>query len=125
MRTPAPGSLLVIVPAYNEQGAVGDDVREVVNLPPGSNPKLFGSVPGLLAKLGIIQQVGFAKTSRAAGHARPGAVWELVDRNAAMQWLADHPDTPEPAGVVHQRSLFDQENATPAAGTVGAADSIL
>jgi hypothetical protein len=27
MRTPAPGSLLVIVPAFNEQGAVGDVVR--------------------------------------------------------------------------------------------------
>jgi len=35
IQAPAPGSLLVIVPAYNEQGAVGDVVREVAQQVPG------------------------------------------------------------------------------------------
>jgi hypothetical protein len=75
--------------------ATADDVREAVKLPPGINPKCFGSVPGLLAKLEIIEQVGFVKTNRPEGHARPVAVWGLVDRDAAMRWLADHPDLPD------------------------------
>ena len=35
--------------------ATADDVRDAVELPPGINPKLFGSVPGSLAKAGIIR----------------------------------------------------------------------
>ncbi|HEY1221784.1 MAG: glycosyltransferase family 2 protein [Bryobacteraceae bacterium] len=35
MQDPGPGSLLVIVPAYNEQGAVGDVVRELEEQVPG------------------------------------------------------------------------------------------
>jgi len=35
MHAPEPGSLLVIVPAYNEQGAVGEVVREVARHVPG------------------------------------------------------------------------------------------
>ena len=35
MQALAPGSLLVIVPAFNEQGAVGDVVREVARCVPG------------------------------------------------------------------------------------------
>ena len=35
MQAPGSGSLLVIVPAYNEHGAVGDVVREVVRQMPG------------------------------------------------------------------------------------------
>lgn len=102
--------------------ATADDVRDAVKLPPGINPKLFGAVPSALAKLGVIQQAGFVKTCRAVGHARPVAVWELADREAAVQWLADHPDTPAPGGVVAERQgiLFPPENTTPAAGTVGA-----
>jgi glycosyltransferase involved in cell wall biosynthesis len=35
IEAPGPGSLLVIVPAYNEQGAVGDVVRELEQQVPG------------------------------------------------------------------------------------------
>ena len=35
MQAPGPGSLLVIVPAYNEQGAVGEVVRELEQHVPG------------------------------------------------------------------------------------------
>jgi hypothetical protein len=104
-----------------------DEARDVVDLPPGMNPKLFGVVPGLLAKSGIIRQAGFAKTSRPAGHARTVTLWELADHAAAVRWLRDHPDVPDsaqgdkPIATAGQQGvLFDlQEKATPTAGTVG------
>jgi hypothetical protein len=108
--------------------ATADDVRELVELPPGINAKCFGAAPGVLARAKIIRADGFAKTCRPVGHARPVTVWALADRAKALRWLADHPDLPEPleaSEVVADRRqtvLFDpQENATPAAGTVGAA----
>jgi hypothetical protein len=79
--------------------ATADEVREAVELPPGMNPKLFGIVPGPLAHCGIIRQVGFAKTCRPVGHARPVAVWELADHAAAVRWLRDHPNLADPAGA--------------------------
>lgn len=72
--------------------ATADDVRQVVELPPGVDPKVFGAVPGMLARAGIIRRVGFAQTARAKAHARPVAVWKLADRSAALQWLAMHPE---------------------------------
>ncbi len=74
--------------------ATADDVRAVVKLPPGTGPKLFGSVPGALVRAGIIRADGFGKTSRPEGHARPVTVWKLVDRAGALRWLAEHPDLP-------------------------------
>ena len=103
-----------------------NDVREFVELPPGIGPKCFGAAPGPLARAGIIRADGFAKTCRPVGHARPVTVWALADRDKALRWLADHPELPAPleaSEVVADRRqtvLFDpQENATPAAGTVG------
>ena len=106
--------------------ATADDVRDLVSLPNTIGPKLFGSVPTALAMAGIIARDGFCNTRRAEGHARPISVWRLIDRDAAKQWLATHPDLPDPiddyppAGT--QRVLFDdQETAAPMAGTTGAA----
>ena len=42
-----------------------DDVRAEIACPVGVNPKVFGAVPGPLAKKGIIKLVGFAKTKLA------------------------------------------------------------
>lgn len=106
--------------------ATADDVRELVELPPGVGPKCFGAAPGPLARAKIIRADGFAKTCRPVGHARHVTVWALADGEKAMRWLADHPDLPEPlersegAAMQRQGVLFDQENATPAADTVGA-----
>ena len=72
--------------------ATADDVRELVELPPGIDPKCFGAAPGVLARAKIIRADGFAKTCRPVGHARPVTVWELADRTTAERWLADHPD---------------------------------
>jgi hypothetical protein len=105
--------------------ATADDVRAAVELPPGINPKLFGAVPSTLARAGIIRRAGYATTGRPAAHARPVSVWTLADRDAAVRWLADHPDLPDldddQAGL-HQGLLFDnQETATPTGATAGAA----
>jgi hypothetical protein len=107
--------------------ATADNVRELVQLPPGIGPKCFGAAPGPLARAGIIRADGFAKTCRPVGHARPVTVWALADRPAAERWLRDHPHPPDPdeseGAVSSQRVLFSlsQENATPTAGTAGAA----
>lgn len=75
--------------------ATADDVRAVVELPPGLNPKAFGAVPGPLAEAGIIRAAGFAKTARATGRARPVTVWRLADAAAATVWLLANPELPD------------------------------
>ena len=75
-----------------------DQVRGIIELPEGLDPKLFGTVPGALARAGIIRAAGFVKTSRPEGHGRPVTRWELADRLAAERWLQTHPEVFEPNG---------------------------
>ena len=84
-----------------------DDVRAVVELPDGINPVCFGSVPSELARRGIIRGAGFVNSTRKESHARPTRVWELVDREAALQWLRDHPEPVIERPV--QRDFFGRE----------------
>jgi hypothetical protein len=86
--------------------ATADDVRAVVELPPGVRPVAMGAVPGPLALAGIIRRTGYASTRRAEAHARPVTVWALADRAAALDWLAAHPDEPDD-DTPQQRGLFD------------------
>ncbi len=77
--------------ALLERGeATADDVRAKVELPAGVSPKAFGAVPGQLARAGIIERAGFAKTTRPEAHARPVSLWRLRDANAARAWLSAH-----------------------------------
>lgn len=105
--------------------ATADDVRDIVDLPSGVDPKCFGAVPGPLARAGIIRRDGFISTCRPLAHARPVSVWKLVDREAALQWLDAHPELPDsgdedPPAV--QSFLFStQETAAPTGSTAGAA----
>jgi hypothetical protein len=88
--------------------ATADDVRAAVQLPPGLNPKLFGSVPGPLAEARIIRPAGFVRTTCPEGHARRVQLWQLADCAAALAWLADNPDLPdlpEPGGAGHPVQL--------------------
>jgi hypothetical protein len=107
--------------------ATADDVRSAIELPPGIDPRCLGSVPGVLAYAKIIRAAGFVRSARPERHASWLQVWALADRNKAMRWLADHLDLEDTfeqsEGVAaSQGFLFDpQQNATPAAGTVGAA----
>jgi len=89
--------------------ATADDVRDLVELPTGINPKLFGAVPGPLAKAGIIRQSGFAKTNRPEAHGRPVIVWALANRVAAERWLSENPDKGTPHDRCRQTALFEQE----------------
>ena len=75
--------------------ASADDVRAAVELPPGIDPRCFGSVAGRLAYDKIIRPAGFVRSTRPECHARWVQVWELADRQAAERWLATHPDLPD------------------------------
>lgn len=95
--------------------ATVDDVRRVVLCPEGICPKVFGTMPGELARARIVEQDGFAKSTRPEAHARPVSVWRLINRAAADEWLASHPELQEPeanegepvgAGSPSQRTLF-------------------
>jgi len=104
--------------------ATADDVRGLVDLPDGLNPKLFGATPSPLAKRGIIAADGFTRSCRPEAHARPITVWQLIDRSAAEQWLLAHPPLPAPddTSPTVQGLLFDtQETAMPTAATAGIA----
>jgi len=76
--------------------ATADDVRAMVELPGDVDPKCLGAVPGALARKGIIRAVGYRRSARPEGHARPVTVWRLADRAAAERWLREHPDRPDP-----------------------------
>jgi hypothetical protein len=106
--------------------ATADDVRALVELPPGIDVKLFGTVPHRLAYGRIIANAGRVKTARAVAHGRYVELWRLADRAAAEAWLRSHPDLPDPADVDQgdavQTVLFPiQETATPTGDAAGAA----
>lgn len=104
-----------------DETATADDVRAAVELPEGINPNLFGSVPGLLARAGIIRLARLRLSARPERHAGLNRVWELADRPAALAWLHDHPDRPDPEPPdVGDGGLFDfTTNKMPGAGTPG------
>ena len=75
-----------------ERGTVcADDVRDRVPIPSEINPVIVGAAMRDVADAGIITRAGYRKTCRAIAHARPLTVWQLVDREAAVAWLRDHP----------------------------------
>jgi hypothetical protein len=76
--------------------ATADDVRDLVPLPSGIDPKVFGAAPTPLADAGLIRAAGFKRSCRPKAHARPVTVWALADRAAARLWLAAHPELPTP-----------------------------
>ena len=76
--------------------ATADDVWEAMELPPGIDPRCLGSIPGPLARAGIVRPAGFVKSRRPERHASYIQVWQLADRAAALRWLATHPDLPDP-----------------------------
>lgn len=74
-----------------------DDVRAVVPIPPNVNPKTIGATPTELAVAGIIaDSVRAEKSRRPEAHARKITVWQLIDRHAALAWLDEHPEIPDP-----------------------------
>lgn len=105
--------------------ATADDVRELVELPPGVNAKCFGAAPSTLARLGVIRADGYAKTCRPTAHARPVTIWALADREKAERWLRNHPDMPDPGdndrGTGSQAFLFPPQPINDTGAAVAAA----
>jgi hypothetical protein len=85
------GRRAFLVHLIEHGSATADDTRAVIELPDGINPKLFGAVPGPLARAGIIRRVAFTTTTRAVAHARPVSVWALADEAKAHAWLVENP----------------------------------
>ena len=56
-----------------------DDVRALVSIPDGINPKFVGCVFRDLADAGILRRDGYQLTKRAIAHARPISRWRLAD----------------------------------------------
>lgn len=74
-----------------ERGEVcADDVRPLVPIPPGTSPKLVGTVFRDLSDAGILRNVGYRKSRRPVAHARPLTVWALADAGKANAWLESH-----------------------------------
>ncbi|MCB9852654.1 MAG: hypothetical protein H6819_06135 [Phycisphaerales bacterium] len=100
--------------------ATADDVRDAITLPPGIDARCLGSIPGPLAKAGIIECSGYVKSSRPARHASILTVWRLVDGSAARRWLAMNPAPPDDddaaAGMVQ---ADPPKKPSPTAATVG------
>ena len=90
--------------------ATADDVRAAVELPEDIDPRCLGVVPNPLATAKIIEAVGFAKSARPNRHASYIQVWTLLDRKAAVDWLAFHPDMPDPMPGDNDGFLFTMNN---------------
>jgi hypothetical protein len=76
--------------------ATADDVADLVEPTSDLDPRYLGAVPGPLARAGIIRHVGYGRSCRPIRHASIISIWEIADRDAALVWLRDHPDLPEP-----------------------------
>lgn len=99
--------------------ATADDVRDLVPLPDGIKPAVFGAVPKPLANAGIITKGKHVRSRRKAASARDIPVWKLIDRAGAIAWLQSNPALELPGGLLnstvtrsHQTQLFNLETIT-------------
>jgi len=77
-----------------------DPVRELVPVPPGTDPRVVGAaVRTLSADLKLIRSAGREPSRRPQAHARTLDVWAVIDPPATEAWLLSHPEIPstEPA----------------------------
>jgi hypothetical protein len=77
--------------------ATADDVAERIGpAPDGIDPRFLGTVPGPLARAGIIRRAGFMPSARPSRNASILTIWELADHAGAIAWLAHNPELPQP-----------------------------
>jgi hypothetical protein len=77
--------------ALDRGEVTADDVRAAVPIPAGIRPVVVGCAIRDLAMAGILRRVGYRPTGRSVAHARTLSVWQLVDAEAAVAWLAEFP----------------------------------
>jgi hypothetical protein len=90
--------------------STSDPIRDLVQLPPGIDPRLVGAAARRLAELDLICRAGLSRSVRPEAHSRDLPVWDVTDRRAAMAWLATHPNLPEPVpgeGDTDQQTLWN------------------
>ena len=74
-----------------ETGTVcADDVRALVDIPPGTSPKVVGAVFRELASGGLLSHIGSRPSERPIAHARTINVWRIADFAAASAFLTAH-----------------------------------
>jgi hypothetical protein len=73
-----------------------DPVRDLVPIPPGTDPRLVGAAVRQLAERDLIYRVGLSRSTRPQAHARDLPIWGIADPDAARAWLAAHPELPGP-----------------------------
>lgn len=76
-----------------------DDVRDLLTLPIGIDPKLFGAIPKGSGFDKIIEPTDYVRTRRRIAHGRPITLWRLKDLGAAQEWLRSHPALPDEAPI--------------------------
>jgi hypothetical protein len=74
--------------------ATADDVAAAVQIPEGIDRRLLGSVPGELARAGLIEADGYSRSARRSRRASVQTRWRLVNPEAAAAWLAANPAEP-------------------------------
>ena len=118
------GQRVLLTTATNAGRASADDVHAAMELPADLDARFLGCVPVALAHAGLVRSAGFIKSIRPQRHASYIQLWALADREAAVRWLAENPDLPDPAPNDGDTapSLFPLPAAqikSPAAATVG------
>lgn len=86
-----------------------DDLHKICPVPKEITANFAGTAFSLLAKAGIIREIGREKTGRATSHARKISCWALDDRAKAHAWLAENAERKAPAPLAApliQTSLF-------------------
>jgi hypothetical protein len=93
------------------QGVVSaDDIRGVVTIPKGIDPRIVGPAINALKLDGWLEEIGMHRTTRRVAHRRCVRDWRLkAERPAAEKYLADHPDKKN--NPRRERGLFDENDA--------------
>jgi hypothetical protein len=106
--------------------ATADDVAALIGpTPDGIDPRFLGTVPGPLARAGIIRRVGFDPSARPSRNASILSRWELADRAAAVAWLDTHPDLPDPENEDDGEGMPCLAPLTPPPSNLSASQALL
>ncbi len=100
------GCRLLAVRLLDNGTATMDDIAAELETPPDTDRRLVGAIPSTLAKAGVAALAGYVRSTRPERHASILAVWRLADRDAALLWLADHPDLPDETPDADELDLF-------------------